>query len=78
MKGQVFTGEVQTEATKQRFCTKSGEEDFRWGREMGRCLLAGKGLLLRNWEGLELLFSCTGLGVPWLEGIGWKGRSQSS
>lgn len=45
---------------------------------MGRCLLASKRLLLRNWEGLELLLSWAGLGVPWLEGLGWEGRSQSS
>lgn len=42
---------VQTEAAKQGFCTKSSEEDFRWRREMGRCLLASKGLLLGSWEG---------------------------
>lgn len=68
---------VQTEATKQGFCAKSGEEDFRWGREMGRYLLASEGLL-ESWEGLELLLSQAGLGVPCLEGLGWKGRSQSS
>lgn len=60
---------VQTEAAKQGLCTESGEEDFSWGREMGRCLLASKEL--RNWEGLE----CCSAG---LEGLGWKGRSQSS
>lgn len=45
---------------------------------MGRCLLASKGLLLGNWEGSELLLSQAGLGVPLLEELGWKGRSQSS
>lgn len=45
---------------------------------MGRCLLASKGLLLGSWEGLELLLGQAGLGVPWLEGLGWKGRSQGS
>lgn len=49
---------VQTEAVKQGFCTESGEEDFSWGMEMGRCLLASKEL--RSWEGLELLLSQAG------------------
>lgn len=49
---------VQTEAAEQGLCTESGEEDFSWGREMGRCLLASKEL--RNWEGLELLLSRAG------------------
>lgn len=50
VEGQVLQEMLQTEATKQRFCIKSSEENFRQGREVGRCLLASKGLLLGDWE----------------------------